>query len=104
MDSSDSFLFRCAQWLTFASALVILVSIAVSQILLALAVAALLMSGARLRLPPIKLPLALFILGTLVSLAFSGNPSAGLPQIWPLSPLAENPDGVFFRWKSALPK
>jgi O-antigen ligase len=81
MDSSDSFLFRCAQWLTFASALVILVSIAVSQILLALAVAALLMSGARLRLPPIKLPLALFILGTLVSLAFSGNPSAGLPQI-----------------------
>jgi O-antigen ligase len=59
----------------------ILFSIAISQILLALALAALLISGEKLRLPPIKLPLALFLLGTVLSLVFSGNPAAGLPQI-----------------------
>ena len=34
-----------------------------------------------MRLPPIWLPLGLFLLLTLVSLAFSDNPAAGLPQI-----------------------
>jgi O-antigen ligase len=58
-----------------------LFSIAVSQTLLALAVAALLISGAKLRLPPIWLPLVLFLGGTLLSLAVSGQPSAGRPQI-----------------------
>ena len=72
---------RAARWLAFGSAVSILFSIAVSQILLALALAALLLSGAPLRLPRIKLPLALFMLGTLVSLAFSGDPAAGLPQV-----------------------
>ena len=33
------------------------------------------------RLPPIKLPLGLFLLGTLIAIAFSGNPAAGWPQI-----------------------
>src|SRR5262249_27145032 len=47
----------------------------------ALAFAALLLSGEKLRIPPIGLPLGLFMLGTLVSLALSGNPAAGLPQI-----------------------
>jgi len=56
-------------------------SIAACQILLALAFAALLLSGEKLRIPPIGLPLGLFMLGTLVSLALSGNPAAGLPQI-----------------------
>lgn len=58
-----------------------IVGIAPSQILLALSLAALLLSGAKLRLPPIKLPLALFLLGTLISIAFSLDPKAGLPQI-----------------------
>ena len=81
MGEPESILLRSARWLTFGSAVTILVSIAVSQILLALAVAALLMSGEKLRLPPIKLPLALFMLGTVISLAFSAQPAAGLPQI-----------------------
>jgi putative inorganic carbon (HCO3(-)) transporter len=81
MDSSEPFLFRAARWLTFGSAVAILFSIAISQILLALALAALLLSGGRLRLPRIWLPLSLFLLGTLISLAFSPNPAAGLPQV-----------------------
>jgi putative inorganic carbon (hco3(-)) transporter len=81
MNPSESYLFRTARWLTFTSAVSVLFSIAACQILLALAVAALLLSGEKLRIPPIALPLGLFLLGTVVSLALSGNPSAGLPQI-----------------------
>jgi len=81
MNPPESNLLRAARWLAFGSAVAILFSIAISQILLALALAALLISGEKLRLPPIKLPLALFLLGTVLSLAFSGNPAAGLPQI-----------------------
>jgi putative inorganic carbon (hco3(-)) transporter len=58
-----------------------MLGIAPAQILLALALAALLASGERLRLPRIKLPLALFLLVTLISLAFSADPTAGLPQV-----------------------
>src|SRR5260370_24789272 len=58
-----------------------MLGIAPSQILVALALAALLASGEPLRLPRIKLPLALFLLGTLLSLAFSDDPKAGLPQV-----------------------
>src|SRR3954447_22003408 len=58
-----------------------MLGIAPSQILLALALAALLASGETLRLPRIKLPLAIFLLLTLVSLAFSDNPTRGLPQV-----------------------
>ena len=81
MESSESFLFRAARWLTLGSAVAILFSIAVSQILLGLALAALLLSGGKMRLPRIWIPLALFLLGTLVSLAFSPDPAAGLPQV-----------------------
>ena len=81
MDSSEPFLFRAARWLTFGSAVAILFSIAASQILLALALVALLLSGGRMRLPRICLPLALFLLGTLISLALSPDPAAGLPQV-----------------------
>lgn len=81
MESSETFLFRAARWLTFGSAVAILFSIAASQILLGLALAALLLSGGRLRLPRIWLPLGLFLLGLLVSLAFSSDPAAGLPQV-----------------------
>ena len=81
MDSSEPLLFRVARWLTFGSAVAIIFSIAASQILLALALAALLLSGGRMRLPRIWLPLGLFLLGTLISLAFSPDPAAGLPQV-----------------------
>ena len=74
-------LFRAARALTFASAATVMFSIAASQILLGLALAALLMSGARLRFPAFWKPIALFIAGTLVSLAFSADPAGGLPQI-----------------------
>ncbi len=72
---------RKALYLTFGSAASILFSIAVSQILLALALAALLFSGEKLRFPPILLPLALFFSYTVVSVLLSDSPSAGTPQI-----------------------
>ncbi len=81
MDSPEPLLFRVARWLTFASAVAILFSIAASQILLGLALAALLLSGGRMRLPRLWLPLGLFLLGTLISLALSPDPAAGLPQV-----------------------
>jgi putative inorganic carbon (hco3(-)) transporter len=81
MNPPESFSLKAARWLTFASAVSIIFSIAASQILLALALAALMISGEKLRLPPIKLPLALFLAGTILALAFSGHVAAGLPQI-----------------------
>lgn len=70
-----------AQWLAFASSAAVILGIAPSQTLLGLSLAALLVSRAKWDLPPIKLPLGLFLLGTLFAVALSGNPSAGLPQI-----------------------
>jgi len=67
--------------LTCGSLISILFSIAVSQICLALAFAALLLSSENLRLPPIKLPLALFMAGTVISLLVSGHIRDGTPQI-----------------------
>src|SRR5690242_6868019 len=81
MSEPEPVLARSARWLTFASVVAILLSIAVSQILLALAMAALLASGEKLRWPPIKLPLALFCIGTVLSLAFSGEAAAGIPGV-----------------------
>jgi putative inorganic carbon (hco3(-)) transporter len=75
------YLDRAAFYLTCGSLVSILFSIAVSQILLGLALAALLLSSERLRLPPIKLPLVLFMAGTILSLLFSGHMSEGTPQI-----------------------
>jgi O-antigen ligase len=73
---------RAAVWLTFGAATSIIVSIWFSEnLMLWPAVAALLFSGMKLRLPRIKLPLALFMVGTLISLAFSGEIVHGLPQI-----------------------
>jgi putative inorganic carbon (HCO3(-)) transporter len=74
-------LLSAAQYLAFGSAVAILFSIAASQILLALALVALLLSKAPLRLPRIWLPLGIFLLLTLVSLAFSGDIAHGLPQV-----------------------
>ena len=70
-----------AFYLAAASAVSILFSIAVSQILLALGVVALLLSGVRVRFPPILLPLGLFMAGTLISLLLSADPAGGRPQV-----------------------
>jgi putative inorganic carbon (hco3(-)) transporter len=70
-----------AFYLGFASAASILVSIAVSQILLALALVVLLLSGEELQFPPIRLPLAVFFALTVIALAASRDPRGGLPQI-----------------------
>jgi putative inorganic carbon (hco3(-)) transporter len=81
MNSSPPVLARAAFYLAFGSAVTILLSIAVSQILLGLAIAALLLSGAKLRIPPIWLPLGLFMAGTLIALALADHPAVGLPQV-----------------------
>jgi len=75
------YLDRAAFYLTCASLVSILFSIAVSHILLGLAFAALLISSEPLRLPPIKLPLALFVAGTVISWLASGHIHDGIPQI-----------------------
>jgi putative inorganic carbon (hco3(-)) transporter len=74
-------LLGAAQYLAFGSAVAILFSIAASQILMALALVALLLSKTPLRLPRIWLPLGLFLLLTLVSIVFSGDAVQGLPQV-----------------------
>jgi len=81
MSSQEPILLRSARWLAFGSAAAIMLGIAPSQILLALAFAALLACGEKLRLPRIWLPLSLFLLGTVISLLLSDDPVAGLPQI-----------------------
>jgi putative inorganic carbon (hco3(-)) transporter len=81
VNASESPILLAARWFAFASCAAIVVGIAPSQILLGLALAALLLSGEKLRLPPIKLPLGLFLLLTLIAIAFSGNPMAGFPQV-----------------------
>jgi O-antigen ligase len=72
---------NAAVWLTFGSAAAIVLSIAASQILLGAALLALIFSGEPLRLPRIKLPLAIFIAGTLLAWLASGDLKTGLPQI-----------------------
>ena len=81
MIETQSKLERTAFYLTFASLVSIVFSIAASNILLALAFAALLASGAKMRFPPIKLPLGIFLGLTLLSLAFSPDIHSGRPQI-----------------------
>lgn len=68
-------------YLACAAAVAILVSIAASEILLGLAIAALLISGQRLRFPPLKLPLGIFVAWTVAALFLSADPRGGTPQI-----------------------
>jgi O-antigen ligase len=72
---------EAAFYLTAASVVSILFSIAVSNILMALALAALLMSGLRVRFPRFWIPLLVFFAGTAISMALSVDPSSGRPQI-----------------------
>ena len=76
-----AFLFRASYCLAFGSVISSLVSIAASQILLGLSLAALLLSGERIQFPPIRLPLGIFFLSTALALLLSGNMQSGLPQI-----------------------
>ncbi|MDX2149721.1 MAG: O-antigen ligase family protein [Bryobacteraceae bacterium] len=74
--------FRRASWsFAFGAASTVLFSIALTNILMALALASLLLSGERLRFPPIHWPLAAFFLGTLISLVAGPEPSIANPQI-----------------------
>ncbi|MBZ5636601.1 MAG: O-antigen ligase family protein [Acidobacteriia bacterium] len=72
---------RILYWLAFGAAASILLSIAVSQILLGISIVALLVSRKRLRFPPIVLPLALFFAATVIADLLSGDPLRGVPQI-----------------------
>ncbi len=75
------YLEKLSLWLACASAIAILLGISVSQILLAVALGVLLLSGVPLQWPRISLPLGLFLLWTLLSLAFSPDPAGGLDQV-----------------------
>jgi hypothetical protein len=74
---------RLPFYLTFASVVAVLCSNSASNCLIACAVAALLVChfrfGDALRFPPVKLPLGLFFLATLISLALSGHIGEGWP-------------------------
>ena len=79
---TNSTLQTAARMLTAAAVTSILFSIAAANILLVAALLTLLLSRQPLRYPPIRLPLLLFFLGTLVSLLFSGDIPLGLKQIY----------------------
>ena len=81
MTENQSKLYQAALWSMLISAAMVVVSIAVSQIFLGLALATLLGSRAPLRFPPIWMPLLVFMTLTVVSLLASGHPAGGLPQI-----------------------
>jgi len=73
---------RAARWLTFGAAASIVFSIAVFNILMGMALAALFFSGEQLRLPRIKLPLGIFMALTIVAWIHSPDPWIdGYPQI-----------------------
>jgi O-antigen ligase len=68
-------------YLAGAAAVTTVVSIRAFEILMVLALLALIVARRPWRLPPVWIPLALFLLGTLISLAASGQVHAGLPQV-----------------------
>ena len=68
-------------YLAGAAAVTTVVSISDFEILMAMALLALIVARRPWRLPPVWIPLALFLLGTLLSLAASGQVREGLPQV-----------------------
>ncbi len=68
-------------YLVGAAAITTLVSIRAFETLMAAALVALIVMRRPWRLPPVWLPLSLFLLGTLVSLFASGHLREGLPQV-----------------------
>jgi putative inorganic carbon (HCO3(-)) transporter len=81
MESSSALLIRAALWCSAGALVADFISIAVSQTLLGIALALMLLSGVKLRFPPIGWPLGLFLSGTLLSLVLSQYPSEGHSQI-----------------------
>ena len=70
-----------ARYAAIASAVSILISIPVSQILLGVALLCLLLGKARFPWPKVWIALGLFVGWFFLSLAFSPDPAAGLPQV-----------------------
>lgn len=75
------FLKTLSLWLAVASAVAILFSIAISQILLVLALAILFLSGLPLRWPRAAGPLGFFCAWVMVALIFSPDPAQGMAQV-----------------------
>lgn len=75
------FLRRLSLWLAVGASVTILFSIAISQILLALATGILLLSGLPLQWPRVAIPLGCFLGWMLVALAFSPDPHQGLAGV-----------------------
>src|ERR1051326_8282653 len=80
-DSADLRGDRALVILAGGAAAATVVSIAAFEILMAATLLLLIILRRPLRLPPVWLPLALFLLGTVLSLALSGHAREGLPQI-----------------------
>jgi len=78
---SDSLREDIPAWLAGAAAVCSLVSIAAMEILMGAAVVALIVTRTRWRIPRVWLPLAVFAVLTLISLAASGQIREGLPQV-----------------------
>ena len=72
---------KVSLWLALATAGSILLGVAWSQILMAIALGVLLLSGLPLRWPKIAKPLGLFLAWSLVALAASPDPGGGTAQI-----------------------
>lgn len=72
---------NAALYLAGAAAVTTVVSIRAFEILMAAALLALIVTRHKWRFPPVWLPLSLFMLGTLGSLAASGHVREGLPQV-----------------------
>ncbi len=72
---------NAAFYLSAAAVISYLYSIAAANILAALALATLLFSGVKIRFPPFWIPLSVFCVGTVISMALSADPSAGRPQV-----------------------
>src|SRR5947209_3087319 len=81
MSSRFPSLDQVAHYLTCASLVMMFCSIAASEILLGLALAALLLSREKIRFPPFLIPLTAFCIGTLISMALSVDPASGKPQL-----------------------
>ena len=64
-----------------AAAVCSVVSIAALEILMAMAFLAVVFTRQRWRIPPVWLPLSLFIVATLISVADSGHVRGGWPQV-----------------------
>jgi O-antigen ligase len=70
-----------ALWCAYGSGVAVIFSIAISQILLGIALYSMIQGRIRPRFPRIALPLGLFLAGTLIAFAFSEVPSAGVSQL-----------------------